>query len=202
MEVSNICDDASVDLSAEDFINSLLWTNPNEECEETDDVAGYNIYYTETDGGEFRLIETITDAGEITYEHQPDFGVAGCYFVTAIDSTGNESASSNIVCLDNCPLYELPNVFTPNGDGANELFIPLRHRFIDHIEISVFNRWGQLVFETEDLNINWNGTNLNGEDLAEATYFYKCIVFEQRVTGVVASDEVLSGFIEIVRGRR
>jgi len=202
LEVSNICDDATNDLNEEDFINSLLWTNPNEECEETDDVAGYNIYYTEIEGGEFRLIESTAGAEGINYDHQPDFGVAGCYYVTAIDFTDNESAASNIVCLDNCPLYELPNVFTPNGDNANELFIPFRHRFIDHIELKVFNRWGQLVFETEDLNINWDGTNLQGKDLAEATYFYKCIVYEQRVSGVVASDEVLSGFIEIVRGRR
>ena len=59
------------------------------------DVEQYNIYYTEIEGGNFSLIETITFAGTTTYDHQPDLGIAGCYVITAIDSSRNESAFSN-----------------------------------------------------------------------------------------------------------
>ena len=198
LEVRNICDNPeSID---ENLINTLIWTNPNVTCEETDDVVSYNIFYSPIMGEELSLIGTVDGAENITMMHQPDLGIAGCYAVSAVDSIGNISDLSNVVCVDNCPLYTLPNVFTPNGDNANELFTPINYRFIDRIEIKVFNKWGNLVFETMDPEINWNGTNLSGADLAEGVYFYNCKVFEKRVSGVVENPELLSGFIELIRG--
>ena len=64
----------------------------------------------------FTLIETLLSPLDTAFEHHSDFGVAGCYAVTASDTLGNESVYSNIVCIDNCPLYTLPNAFTPNGN--------------------------------------------------------------------------------------
>ncbi|MEL6636766.1 MAG: gliding motility-associated C-terminal domain-containing protein, partial [Bacteroidota bacterium] len=113
----------------------------------------------------------------------------------------NESVFSNVVCVDNCPFYELPNAFTPNGDGSNELFKPYPYCFVDRIEIQIFNRWGQLVFQTTDPDINWNGNNQSGAELAEGVYYYTCKVFEERVSGITAADDLLSGYIELVRGR-
>lgn len=200
--VSNICDNLTGDIDPDFFVNNLSWTNPNEVCENVDDVELYNIYYTPTEGGEFSLIETITFAGETTYEHQPDLGIAGCYVVTAVDSSRNESPFSNIVCVDNCPSYTLPNTFTPNGDGTNEIFKPFPYRFIDRIELKIFNRWGGLVYETNNPDINWDGTNLEGKDLKEGVYFYVCRVFETRVTGVIEQAELLEGPIHLIRGRQ
>ncbi|MEM7710332.1 MAG: gliding motility-associated C-terminal domain-containing protein, partial [Pseudomonadota bacterium] len=117
----------------------------------------------------------------------------------AIDSVGNESEFSNIVCVDNCPIYELPNVFTPNGDGANDLYVPFPYRFIERVDIQIFNRWGQLVFETSDPDINWNGTNFGGQDLKEGVYYYKALVFERRLDGIIGRGEPLSGYIHLIR---
>ncbi len=202
LTVSNICDNVTGEINPDFFINNLSWTNPNEVCENVTDVEQYNIYYTPTKGGDFSLIETITFAEETTYEHQPDVGIAGCYVVTAIDSSRNESPFSNIVCVDNCPSYTLPNTFTPNGDGTNELFKPFPYRFIDRIELKIFNRWGGLVYETNDPDINWDGTNLGGKDLKEGVYFYVCRVFEARVTGVIEQAALLEGPIHLIRGRQ
>jgi gliding motility-associated-like protein len=114
---------------------------------------------------------------------------------------GNESLLSNLFCVDNCPNYELPNAFTPNGDGANDLYTPFPGwRFIQSIDMQIFNRWGNLVFQTTDPNINWNGTNEKGNELSEGTYFFVCKVYESRVGGVVLRPGVLSGYIELVRG--
>lgn len=206
LQATNICNQVNnptilICESEDNLRNTLVWKNPMELCVETDDVVTYNIYFASVEGGEFELIETITNSGITTYEHKPDVGIAGCYAVTAVDTFLNESAFSNIVCLDNCPIYNLPNAFTPNGDGANDLFIPYPYCFVDHIEITIYNRWGEKVFETTDPDINWNGQNLRGEDLAEGVYHYTCTVFEQRVSGIVPSQELLTGFIHLVRGK-
>ncbi|NNE29591.1 MAG: gliding motility-associated C-terminal domain-containing protein [Saprospiraceae bacterium] len=203
LRIENICDDVSPDQSclAEDLKNTLRWNNPNIACDDTDDVIGYNIYYATTSSSEFDLIGTILNPLKIDTTHSPEFGLAGCYAITAIDSFQNESLFSNIECPDNCPNYQLPNVFTPNKDGANDIFTAFPFCFIERIEFKAFNRWGQLVFQTTDPNINWDGTNLNGKELAEGTYYYSCRVFEQRVSGVSESPEILSGFIELIRGR-
>lgn len=202
LTVSNICNDNNPNTDPEVYINNLIWTNPNNACPETDDVLQYNVFYAVTEGSDFELVETINTATDTTYEHRPDLGIAGCYAVTAIDSVGNESRFSNIICVDNCPIYNLPNVFTPNDDGANDLFIPFPYRFIERIDMQIFNRWGQLVFETTDPEINWNGVNLGGKDLAEGVYFYTVTVFEQRVSGVFQNPEVLSGYIHLIRSKK
>jgi gliding motility-associated-like protein len=145
------------------------------------------------------LVTTLNGANDTTYAHDLSFTLAGCYYVTAIDTIGNESSPSNIVCKDNCPDYSLPNVFTPNNDGANDLFLPFPYRFIDRIEIQVFNRWGGLVFETNDPDINWDGTNVSGSDVAEGAYFYQCKVYEL-VNDSNAAPIVLEGFIQLIRG--
>jgi gliding motility-associated-like protein len=126
--------------------------------------------------------------------------LAGCYAITSIDSVGNESIFSNIVCVDNCPVYELPNTFTPNGDGFNDTFRPFPFCFIDRIDFKVFNRWGQIVFESDDPNINWNGRNFSGSELAEGVYYYSCQVFEQRVdNNPITNSFLISGYIELLR---
>jgi gliding motility-associated-like protein len=131
----------------------------------------------------------------------PPEGIAGCYAVTAFDENNNESDFSNIICVDNCPFYELPNAFTPNGDSQNDLYVPFDYCFIDRVEFEVFNRWGQLVFTTQDPDLNWDGTNQRGEELSDGTYFYRCRVFESRVDGVRPAVDLLSGYIELLRGR-
>ena len=199
LTVRNICDDNRTCEDGEVLENFLTWVNPMEICEETDDVVSYNVYFSPTENGDLQLVASIDDSGTVNYEHQPERGIAGCYAVTALDTFFNESAFSNIFCVDNCPNFSLPNAFTPNGDGANDMYIPYPFCFIENIEMSIFNRWGQLVYETRDPNINWTGENLNGKELPAGTYYYTCKVFEQRVTGTVEAPELLNGYIDLVR---
>lgn len=162
------------------FSNKLSWT-PQKKC--ADDVLKYNIYYKKFIDDPYTLIGTV-DAGVLNYTDNRDtlkFSIAGCYAVTGIDSFNNESKFENTVCIDNCPLYDIPNVFTPgNTDSKNDLLKPFPYRFIDRIHLRIYNRWGDLVFETNNIDILWDGKDAkSGTDCSEGTYFYTCDVYEQ-----------------------
>lgn len=204
LSVQNICNGGAGIQPDPPYENTLSWNNPNTACPGiTDDVVQYRIWFAPTEGEPLALLELIDGAENTEFVHSLPDGLAGCYTVSAVDSVGNESAQSTAQCVDNCPEYHLPNAFTPNSDGHNDAFTPFPNwRFIDRIEIQIFNRWGNLVFETEDPEINWTGLNLGGSELSEGTYFYVCKVYERRVEGVVLRPDVLSGYIELVRGGR
>lgn len=173
----------------------LQWDNPNLTC--ADDVAFYKIYFTEKLGGEFIEIHQSANAEETSFSRENLTSLAGCYAVTAIDSSGNESNLGERFCVDNCPIYELPNIFTPGGDGYNDLLIPFPYKYVESIDLKIYNRWGKLVFETTNPNIAWNGVDqTTNKPLASGVYFYVCTVNEIRLTGI--EPRVIKGNITIV----
>ena len=198
LEVTNICETLT-EFDTDELFNLLTYTNPNLSCSNTDDAIGYNIYYAPFEGDSLLLAGVIEDENTLEYEHYPVDGLAGCYAVTAIDMNGNESLPSNVVCVDNCPLYELPNTFTPNNDGSNDLFVPTVNRFIESVVFEVYNEWGNLVFSTTDPQIKWKGTSSTGRELPEGTYYYTCVVLERRVEGIAEVASPLRGHINILR---
>ncbi len=203
LTINNLCTNGEATLPDPPYENFLSWTNPNLACPHTDDVILYKLWFASGEGLPLALLETFDGATSTTYTHLLDRGLAGCYAVSAVDSFGNESARSITQCVDNCPEYELPNTFTPNDDGANDTYRPFPGwRFVERVDMQIFNRWGNLVFATTDPELNWNGRNESGTELAEGTYFYVCRVYEQRVEGVTLRPEVLSGYIELIRGGR
>jgi gliding motility-associated-like protein len=197
--VSNICENADDRTPADEFFNTLSWNNPIESCSRSTDTKGYRIFYTNEDGAPFSEIEEITDPHTTTFTHKPENGIAGCYAILAYDENGNESEMSVPVCVNNCPSYVLPNAFTPNGDGANDLFRPVYNRFIGNINLKIFNRWGNMVFSTSDAQINWDGTTDAGKELAVGVYYYVCQVFDIQADSQEIYEEPLSGFIQLVR---
>jgi gliding motility-associated-like protein len=64
----------------------------------------------------------------------------------------------------------VPNSFTPNNDGVNDVWFPVFDQ-LDEIQISIFNRWGEKVFESIELEKGWDGT-FAGKICPEDTYIY------------------------------
>lgn len=96
---------------------------------------------------------------------------AGTYTLQA--SNGSCEASLNIVIPEGscrAQMY-LPNVFSPNGDGRNDLF-ELMGPDVTPVKMQVYNRWGSLVYEAEGSQASWDGT-FNGQDAASGLYVYR-----------------------------
>tara|TARA_R110002050_G_scaffold195593_1_gene330430 strand:- start:20322 stop:23042 length:2721 start_codon:yes stop_codon:yes gene_type:complete len=187
-----------VDSKCELFYNDLSWLNPNEICDTTDDVVSYNVYFRPTSEGDLVKIASVLGAKNTTLLFPDLESVAGCYAITAVDSFNNESEFSNVVCVDNCPYYELPNIFTPGDDGLNDYYIPLPSwRYVTDVDMHIYNRWGEEVYTTTEPALGWAGNGKNGELITDGVYFYVCTVHEIRLEGIV--ERVLKGTITLLR---
>ncbi|MFN3952379.1 MAG: choice-of-anchor L domain-containing protein [Thermaurantimonas sp.] len=88
----------------------------------------------------------------------------------------------------------IPNIFTPNGDGVNDFFIVLKLNTHPSAQIRIFNRWGDIVFESsnyqncDDANPGacWNGRRNNtGDPVADGVYYYDLVVGQERYNGSI-----------------
>jgi len=180
--------------------NILTWNNPILTCEYSGDTDHYNIYFSSTPQGTLQLIHTETNPYTTTFIHQLGNTIAGCYAINAVDSIGNTSPLSSVICIDidSCSLYLLPNVFTPNNDGFNDYWRPFPYDFVKSIDLTVFNRWGKIVFETNDPEVMWNGKHFqSNQDVSDGVYFYVCDVYELRLSG--EQKRTLTGSVTIIR---
>jgi gliding motility-associated-like protein len=75
-----------------------------------------------------------------------------------------------------CGQVLLPKAFTPNGDGSNELFMP-KAVGVKKFQMEIFDRWGQLLYSTSDIEKGWDGRAKKGGDiLPQDVYVYKITV--------------------------
>jgi len=180
--VLNDCKDYTTLLSTcegSSITNTIYWNRPEDPVCRAD-IRGYNIYRSNASGGTFTLIKELELDTVFHDENLPSF--AWCYKILAVDRSGNESDFSNVVCNDNCPYYELPNAFSPNGDFHNDKFsaysnlnrgcsendpcppIPEENqikcaRFVEKVKFKVFNRWGQEVYSYQSGSSSEDGSD-------------------------------------------
>jgi gliding motility-associated-like protein len=94
----------------------------------------------------------------------------------AYDGHGCADTVCNVVVIDDVLFTYVPNSFTPNGDGINDVWgLSSNIPDIKDLELLVFDRWGAVIFESTDPNVVWNGTfkNGGGEIMKQDTYPYK-----------------------------
>ncbi len=131
-----------------------------------DDIVAYRLY-TAKNNGKFSLLRELADTA---FLHESLATLSYCYYVTAVDNFGNESRPSNTECNHDCEAYPLPNIFSPNADGINDVFRPCQcTNFVKSVDIKILGRWGNLVYEySGDPEIRWDGGNLPA-----GTYYYQ-----------------------------
>lgn len=186
----------SVEPDCPNFKNTLSWHFPDANC--PTDVAGFNIYFSPDSVSDLILIATILNPTDTSFVYDSLFSIAGCYKITAFDTVGNESEFSQKICVDNCPVYVLPNIFSPNGDGKNDLFHPFPYSYVKDVDVQIYDRWGLLMFKSTNPDINWNGTlNNNGNACPDGVYFYICTVNEIYLSGI--KPRLIKGYMQLLR---
>ena len=184
----------AINSSCSTLRNEITWNFPLPEC--SSDVVEFRIYFAPKLNDSLSLLASFPSTVLPPYVHLQENSVAGCYGVTAVDSFQNESTMTKI-CVDNCPVYELPNTFSPNGDGSNDLFRPFPYAFIAAVEMNIFNRWGQEVFSTTEPDLLWNGkAKSTGAFVTDGVYFYVCVVKEIRLEGIISRE--IKGTIQVI----
>jgi gliding motility-associated-like protein len=160
------------------------------------------VLFGPTADGEF------TEVGRSTvpsFVHRNLTSAAGCYAVVAVDSAGQSSARSNIECQDNCQIFVLPNIFTPDGDGRNDTFRPIFASPVNRVKVQVFNRWGAKVYEgvaPSDLTL-WDGGGARGGEgrdsgarASAGTYYY---LVEVEFADLNRTKRTYKGWLELMR---
>lgn len=200
-------DCGSLDCSTETYYNRISWSFDDNSCME--DGLTYRIFTSDSEEGPFEALTTLPGN---SFEHNHLSSLAKCYRVAAIDAVGNLSGLSTVVCNDNCPYFELPNVFTPGtGDGLNDQFLAFGpetgstrcSRFVKQVELTVYNRWGEKIYsvstaEVENNSIFWDGSSTSGRDAEAGIYFYSAnVTFDVRDPS--RRNKQFKGWVHLIR---
>jgi gliding motility-associated-like protein len=133
-------------------------------------------------------IETINYSGKI------------CYYVEAIESKNiygvSERSKSNLICPSFDPIIYIPNAFTPNGDDYNAVFTPvISIAEMNSYSLEIFNRWEQVIFESDDYSYGWDGKIKNSNNDAPQGIY----LFQLKVNDGSGVQHVKRGMLNLIR---
>lgn len=139
--------------------------------------------------GKIYLSETGLGSDKLSVINSPELPGAGCDFVHNAITLNYGIVTSGLpnfvvtssTCLDppitpdspvtDCSV-QLPNIFTPNNDLANDFFTPVSNTCASITKTTIVNRWGEVVYYVESSSPSWPGTDQSGRELTEGTYFW------------------------------
>lgn len=167
-------DTLTVSLTIEDYIPmSIIWGDSTNICDETDE---YGLLWCEVQDGlppyNYTWAPTpYLDSNSISFpatDLEPNLTYMS---VNVIDACGQNISSGLIPVYNRCPL-QVPNVITMNGDDVNDEFIIGNMEDYDRIRVQIFNRWGNIVYETDNYQNEWKGYDKSGKELEAGVYTY------------------------------
>lgn len=94
------------------------------------------------------------------------------FYLTVTSPDGCTETDTVTIYVTQRTIVEVPNAFSPNGDGINDEIFVLNHEVSELLEYSIYNRWGQQIFTTTDINQGWNGKLEDGTEAGLGTYIY------------------------------
>jgi gliding motility-associated-like protein len=151
------------------------------------DIPGYNEW---TFGGQSLQIENFVHT----------WNSPGMFVITVVHYSNGciSNQQQTSITVEECPqsIFYIPNTFTPNGDGNNNIWQPVFTSGIDpyNFVVRIFNRWGETVWESNNPNIGWDGTYMN-ETCSIGIYQFS-IIFKDLKSG---KKQVTQGHINLLR---
>ncbi|MFH1320335.1 MAG: PKD domain-containing protein [Bacteroidota bacterium] len=129
-------------------------------------------------------VHTYADTGSYTVE------------LLVTDKNGCEEVVSLIVRINPDYIFFIPNVFTPNKDELNEVFLPIGEGIDEnHYKMYIFNRWGDEIFYTDDPYLGWDGTANDGRELAQSEVYVWLIITRD----LLGKTHQYNGHVTLVR---
>lgn len=147
------------------FLVSLLSLNTNAGADVTI-IKGANTTLQATGGGTY-----LWNNGETTSSIVVTPTITTSYCVYATNNIGCHDTDCVMITVeDPCGFILVPNAFSPNEDGQNDL-LTLIGTCVEELKFTIFDRWGETVFETKDISISWDG-KYKSSQLNTAVFFY------------------------------
>ena len=165
---------------------SLTWTEYNGWAN------GVNTYTVQKFTPEGALLQTFSIGTNTSFLDDTEdlLHQSLAYVVTATPVQPGVAASvSNRIIVIKKPNLFYPRAFTPNGDNLNDIF-NVYGQFIDGFEMSIFNRWGELMYTTTELAEGWDGT-FKGNPMPEGTYTFIVRILDRAGRDIKESGSVL-----------
>lgn len=120
---------------------------------------------------------------------------ADCGFIeNSVYLNGNQSGIGLPIFMSTCGFeLTMPNVFTANADGINDTFQPINIKgWVKNQRLIIFNRWGDIMYETDDLLEGWDGYS-NGKLASQGTYYWQIMAKEGK------NKKKLHGYVQLIR---
>ncbi len=129
-----------------------------------------------------------------SFRDQISVAEPGTYWLTVTDENGCSGTDSTIILPKSCigGIY-IPNAFTPNADGLNDVFMPLIKEPVNSYNLAIYNRWGKNIFKTTDPSVGWDG-RYSGEPQEAGIFIWVCVI--ELKNGKV---ERLNGTVTLIR---
>lgn len=153
--------------AASDTINLIV--SPNPEIDLGSDTTLCGNFSLTLDAGNEGMKYLWMPYGESTQTIQAREQIE--YKVTVYNEYGCESTAQFEIRSDCVSKSFIPTAFSPNGDGINDVFKPTLINFEDY-QLEVYNRWGEKIFESDDVNLGWDGT-YKSEQMQNGVYLFK-----------------------------
>ena len=142
--------------------------------------------------------------GNVSNQEYPEHlfqGTNDGYTITLIASTsmGCMDSTSFTMSANLGAVYYIPNTFTPDGDKYNQIFKPVFSTGIstEQYEMLIFNRWGEIMFESNNIYIGWDGSyGVEGLDCPSGTYTYK---IKLTLNGGLQEQVIVTGHVNLLR---
>lgn len=148
-------------------------------------VISFSGEYLIEEGDSIQIMATVTN--DSTFSWSPVYNMTGdttltpwvspnstvTYTLYAISVNGCEAESELTVEVNQILEQTINNFLSPNGDGKNDFWTMSKPSLISGCNVSIFDRWGKLIWESNAYNNQWDGKNSKGTEMPDGTYFYK-----------------------------